>query len=169
LWGRLGVHVWVCPALWHGSLAGGVWKGRFASSGLRRAGVVGTTGKCLLCGFDLGSDDSGNKRTGSHSQRACAPKSFPCLHHLPSTHPFHKAGPCYLKNGSCLETCSKCRRPGHRVGTLVLSPERYAKDNKTGNITRRRGAPPLNKSDFACTWLQEPDDDEWVRVQHAAC
>ena len=150
-------------------LPGGVWKGRFASSGLRRAGVVVMTGKCLLCGFDFGRDDNGHKRTGSHSQRTCALKSFSCLHHLPPTHPFHKAGTCYLKDCSCLETCSKCRRPGHRVGTLVLSSERYTKDNKTGNITRRRGAPPLTKSDFTCPWLHEPDVAEWVRVQHAAC
>jgi len=127
------------------------------------------TGKCLLCGFDLGRDDEGNKRTGSHSQRTCALKSYPCLHRLPPTHPFHKAGTCYLKDCACLEKCSKCRAVGHRVGTMVLSPQRFVMDGRTGNITRRRGAPPLTKSDLACTWLQESDVAEWVRVQHAAC
>jgi len=52
---------------------------------------------------------------------------------------------------------------------MVLSPQRFVMDGRTGNITRRRGAPPLTKSDLACTWLQESDVAEWVRVQHAAC
>jgi len=52
---------------------------------------------------------------------------------------------------------------------MVLSPGRFFMDGRTGNITRRRGAAPLSKSDFACTWLQESDVAEWVRVQHAAC
>ena len=133
------------------------------------ARVSRMTGKCLLCGFDLGANAEGNKRTGSHSQRTCALKSYPCLHGLPPTHPFHKADTCYLKDCACLEKCSKCRVVGHRVGTMVLSPGRFVMDGRTGNITRRRGAPPLTKSDFACTWLQESDVAEWVRVQHAAC
>jgi len=67
------------------------------------------TAKCLLCGFDLGPDVEGNKRTGSHSQRTCALKSYPCLHRLPPTHPFHKADTCYFKDCACLEKCSMCR------------------------------------------------------------
>jgi len=127
------------------------------------------TGKCLLCGFDLGPDDEGNKRTGSHSQRMCALKSYPCLHRLLPTHSFHTTGTCYSKDCACLEKCSKCRGEGHRVGTMALSPERFVMDGRTGNIMRRRGAPPLAKSDFASNWLQESDVAEWVRVQHAAC
>jgi len=33
---------------------------------------------------------------------------------------------------------------------MALSPERFVMDGRTGNITRRRGAPPLTMSDFAC-------------------
>jgi len=53
------------------------------------------TGKCLLCGFDLGPDDNGNKRTGSHSQRTCVLRSWPCINALPADHPFHKEGRCF--------------------------------------------------------------------------
>jgi len=127
------------------------------------------TGKCLLCEFDLEPDVEGNKRTGSHSRLTCALKSYPCLHRLPRTHPFHKSDTCYSKDCACLEKCSKCRGEGHHVGTMALSPERFVMDRRTGNITRRRGAPPLTMSDFACNWLQESDVAEWVQVQHAAC
>jgi len=106
------------------------------------ARVSGMTGTCLLCGFDLGANAEGNKRTGSDSQRTCALKAYPCLHGLPPTHPFHEADTCYLKDWSCLEKCSTCRVVGHRVGTMVLSSGRFVMDGRTGNIPRRRGAPP---------------------------
>jgi len=54
------------------------------------------------------------------------------------------------------------------VNTLRLDPSRFNIDNK-GNITRRRGAPALIKSDFECSYLSERDVAEWVRVQHDAC
>jgi len=52
---------------------------------------------------------------------------------------------------------------------MALSRERFVMDGRIENITRRRGAPPLTKSDLACNWLQESDVAEWVRVQHADC
>jgi len=54
------------------------------------------------------------------------------------------------------------------VNTLRLDPSLFNIDNK-GNITRRRGAPALTKSDFECPYLSERDVAEWVRVQHDAC
>jgi len=127
------------------------------------------TGKCLLCGFDLGPDDNGNKRTGSHSQRTCVFRSWPCLHSLAADHPYHKEGRCFTADCAHLEkNCPKCSKDGHRVNTLRLDPSRFNIDNK-GNITRRRGAPALTKSDFECSYLSEKDVAEWVRVQHDAC
>ena len=127
------------------------------------------TGICTPYGFDLGPDDGGNKRTGLHSKRTCALRSYPFLHRLPPTPPFHKKDTCYLKYCPCLERCFECRVVGHRVGTMVLSPERFIMNGRTGTITRRREDPPLPKSNFACTWLQESNEAEWVRVQHATC
>jgi len=127
------------------------------------------TGKCLHCGFDLGPDDNGNKRTGSHSQRTFVFRSWPCLHSLAAEHPYHKEGRCFAADCAHLEkNCRKCSKDGHRVNTLRLDPSRFNIDNK-GNITRRRGAPALTKSDFECTYLSEKDVAEWVRVQHDAC
>jgi len=137
----------------------------------RRAG--GRSGdmksKCLLCGFDLGPDDIGNKRTGSHSQRICVFRSWPCLHSLPAYHPYHKEGRCFTADCAHLEkNCPKCGKDGHRVNTLRLDPSRFKIDNK-GNVPRRRGALALTKSDFECSYLSERDVAEWVRVQHDAC
>ena len=101
------------------------------------------TGKCLLCGFELGPDDKENKRTGSHSQHTCALKSHPCLHRLPHTHSFNKSGTCYSKDCACLDKCSKCCEEGHRVGTIALSPERNASALQPAgrNGTTRSGEP----------------------------
>jgi len=127
------------------------------------------TGKCLLCGFDHGSDDKGNKRTGSHSQRTCVFRSWPCLHSLPADHPYHKEGRCLTADCTHLEkNCPKCSKDGHRMNTLRLDLSRFNLDNK-GNITRRRGAPALTKSDFECPYLSERDGAKWVSAQHDAC
>jgi len=127
------------------------------------------TGKCLLCGFNLGPDDSGNKRTGSHSQRTCIFRSWPCLHALLADHLFHKEGRCFTADCAHLEkNCPRCNKDGHRVNTLRLDPSRFSIDTK-GNITRRRGAPALTRSDFECPCLSERGVAEWVRVQHDAC
>jgi len=41
-------------------------------------------------------------------------------------------------------------------------------DNKTGNVTRRRTAPPLSSSDFVCPLVTDAVVAEWVRAHHAA-
>jgi len=127
------------------------------------------TGKYLLCGFDLGPDENGNTRTGSHSQRTCVFRSWPCLHALPADHPFHKEGTCFTADCAHLEkNCLKCNKDGFRVNTLRLDPSRFNTEDH-GKITRRRGAPALTKSDFECPYLWERDVAEWVPVQHHAC
>eukprot|EP00168_Porphyra_purpurea_P018517 TRINITY_DN6942_c0_g1_i1.p4 TRINITY_DN6942_c0_g1~~TRINITY_DN6942_c0_g1_i1.p4 ORF type:complete len:103 (+),score=7.05 TRINITY_DN6942_c0_g1_i1:195-503(+) len=101
-------------------------------------------GRCLLCNFDRGVDESGVQRTGSHTQRTCGLRSFPCRHALPAGHPFRKEGACF-EMACCHRTkCTKSPVTGHHVSTLVMSPERYQINNKTGNVKRRRTAPPLD-------------------------
>ena len=121
-----------------------VVRGRESEEGHR----FGAIGKCLLCGFELGDDGSGLPRTGSHTQRTCGMKSPPCRHKLPAQHPFAKEGACFALACCCTAKCSKCNRVGHRVDTMVMSPDRFQMDPKTGNVTRRRLAPPLSRSEF---------------------
>jgi len=51
----------------------------------------------------------------------------------------------------------------------VLSPDGFQMDNKTGNVTRVRTAPPLSSSEGVCPLLTDAAAAEWVRVHHAAC
>jgi len=127
------------------------------------------TGRCLLCNFDLGVDANGVQRTGSHTQRTCGLKSMPCRHALSVGHPFRKDG-AFFEVDCCHHTkCTKCPVVGHHVSTLVLSPDRFQMDNKTGNVTRRRTAPPLSSSDYVCPLVTDAVVAEWVRAHHAAC
>jgi len=65
-------------------------------------------------------------------------KSPPCRHKLPAPHPFAKEGACFALACCCTAKCSKCNRVGHRVDTMVMSPDQFQMDPKTGNVTRRR-------------------------------
>jgi len=42
-------------------------------------------------------------------------------------------------------------------------------DNKTGNVTRRRTAPPLRSSNYVYPLLTDAVVAEWARAHHAAC
>jgi len=129
----------------------------------------GAMGQCLLCGFELGDDGSGLPRTGSHTKRTCGMKSPPCRHKLTAEHPFAKEGACFALACCCMAKCSKCNRVGHRVDTMVLSPDRIQMDPKSSNVKRRRLEPPLSFSDFVCSAVTDTIVAEGLRAHYVAC
>jgi len=127
------------------------------------------TGRCLLCNFDLGVDANKVQRTRSHTQRTCGLNSMPCRHALPVGHPFRKDGDSFDVECRHHTKCTKFPIVGHHVSTLVLSSDRCQMDNKTGNATRQRTAPPLSSSYYVCLLVTDASVAEWLRAHHAAC
>ena len=143
------------------------------SSGFGLASKFECLGKCRGGAFHATltwvSTRMGCSARGHTRSARAASNPFPCRPALPVGLPFRRDGTCFEVDCCHHTKCTECPVVGHHVSTLVLSPDRFQINNKTGNVTRRRTAPPLSSSDFVCPLVTDAVVAEWVRAHHAAC
>jgi len=126
-------------------------------------------GRCAMCGFDLGRGDDGELRKGGHDARSCEMKVFPCFNRLPPESSFYDDETCTTQGCAHAEKCTTCKQVGHHVRTLVITDALYVRTGNRKLPCRRRSAPELGGSDFACPIVDDQCVKEWVKVYHDKC